>query len=134
MIKMTMLRTSNTKDQVWVSTIRLTIFQVKAEREEYFRQLENEGRVQETYGSDVVWIVPEPLFVIKSMEAMSQRRHYINLCKSDKVTHPLGGIVHLVCDSIHCVICMRALVLTQLDTVGDRDGQFVGLNQQGERG
>lgn len=57
----------------------------RAETEEYLRQLELEGKAEETYGKGAQLIVPQPEFVVKSKNLETADKVYINVCSSDKV-------------------------------------------------
>lgn len=59
--------------------------QVKEETDAYLRQLEAEGRGEEVYGKDTQLIVPDAAFVVKSVEASTGLKGYINICTSKKV-------------------------------------------------
>lgn len=60
--------------------------QVKAETDLYLRQLEKEGRAEETYGKGVQLIAPTPCFVLKTADTKSGEKLFINVCSSEKVS------------------------------------------------
>lgn len=64
--------------------------QTRAEREQYLRELESGGPAEGLQppdalpSPDVQLLAPEAGFVIKSYDATTSHRHYINICLSDK--------------------------------------------------
>ncbi|MEW5298815.1 MAG: hypothetical protein WDW38_000444 [Sanguina aurantia] len=58
---------------------------VKAETDLYLRQLEREGRAEETYGKGVQLIAPAPCFVLKTADTKSGEKLFINVCSSGKL-------------------------------------------------
>lgn len=57
----------------------------RAENEAYLRQLEDEGRAEEFYGKGSQLIVPEPGFVIKTCDAASKEKFFVNVCTNAKI-------------------------------------------------
>lgn len=58
---------------------------VKAETDQYLRQLEMEGRIEEVYGKGAQIIMPEPAFVLKTINKVNGMKIFINVCTSDKL-------------------------------------------------
>ena len=97
---------------------------MKIENDLYLRQLEAEGRGEETYGKDVTLIVPEEGFVVKTLEPSTGRRTYVNMCSSPKVRSP-GWSACKIClalytgrrkkNSHHIVILFPSFALLHVD-------------------
>lgn len=64
---------------------------VRAETDEYLRQIEREARAGEVYGPGVVLVIPEPAWVFRTEEVESKRRCYVNVCISEKVDPAKAG-------------------------------------------
>lgn len=60
--------------------------QTKQEAEEYLRELEQDGQWEEVVGNGTVIAVPSPSYVVKTKDASSQRKFFVNICTTDKVT------------------------------------------------
>lgn len=64
------------------------LLQVKEETEQYLRQLEMEGQLDQVYGKGVQMIMPTAEFAIKSKNLRSGQSAFLNFCSSDKArTH-----------------------------------------------